>query len=98
MLLCGAISLFIFFLSLCQILTEMVGRPCGEAGHTTAKLPSLWQPGAERERLEGAKTRVNPSRLLWWRTPLLPVPRRARQADLSESKANLIYRGSFRIA
>lgn len=34
------------------------GKTLRDAGHTTAKLPTLWQPGAERERLQGAKTRV----------------------------------------
>ena len=34
----------------------------------------------------------------WWRTPLIPVLRRQRQANLSDLEASLVYRASSRTA
>ena len=35
---------------------------------------------------------------MWWRTPLIPAPRKQRQMDVCEFEASLFYRVSSRTA
>ena len=36
--------------------------------------------------------------IMWWYTPLIPAPRKQRQADIYEFKASLVYTASSRTA